>query len=115
MLKLSNSNGDIMVYDSVIAQIVGNAATSCFGVVGMASRNTTDDIVSLLRWDNIEKGVKVTCVGNEIKIELHIIVTYGVNIPAITQSIMHKVSYSVEEITGFKVIDVEVYIDSIKI
>lgn len=115
MLRLSNTCGDIIVYDNVIAHIVGNAATSCFGVVGMASRNAGDDIVSLLRWDNVDKGVKVTSAGNEIMIELHIIVTYGVNIPVITESIIHKVSYSVEEITGFKVSQVDVFIDSIKV
>ena len=115
MLKFENPKGEIMVYDTVIAQIVGNAATSCFGVVGMASRNAADNIVSLLKWENIEKGVKVICSGDEIKIELHIVVTYGVNIPAITESIIHKVEYSVEEFTGFKVSSVEICVDSLKV
>lgn len=40
-------------------------------------------------------------------------VTYGINIPAITESIVHKIAYSVETATGFKVRDVKVFVDSV--
>ena len=47
-------------------------------------------------------------------IDLHIVVTYGVNIAAITKSIVHKVRYVVEDVTGFGVKKVNVYVDSLK-
>ena len=43
--------------------------------------------------------------------DIHIAVTYGINISAIVQSIIHNVRYKVEDCTGFKVARVNVYVD----
>jgi len=45
---------------------------------------------------------------------MHIVVSYGININAITQSITHNVSYAVETATGFNVKKINVYVDAIK-
>jgi uncharacterized alkaline shock family protein YloU len=58
--------------------------------------------------------VQVRVSGKRLVIDLHIIVAYGVNISAITQSIVHKVSYTVEEATGFEVARVNVFVDGIQ-
>ena len=42
-------------------------------------------------------------IGGRLSIELHIVVTYGVNIAAIVKSIVNKVRYTVEEATGLEV------------
>lgn len=115
MLKYNNIYGEIIVGIEAVAAIVGNAVTNSFGVAGMAFKNTADGIVSLLKWENIEKGVNVTCEENETIIDIHIVVTYGVNILAITESITHNVRYAVESVTGFKVKTINVFIDSIKV
>lgn len=114
MLKFNNTYGEINIVPEAVAAIVGSTTTKCFGVAGMAFKNTSDGLVSLLKWENIEKGVNVTCDGNEIVIDIHIIVTYGVNIVAISESITNNVRYAVEIATGFKVKLINVYIDSIK-
>ena len=114
MLKYENQLGTILVTPEAVATIAGCAATKSFGVAGMAFKNTTDGIVSLLKWDNVEKGVNIITEDNSIIIELHIVVTFGVNIGAITQSITHNVIYAVEKSTGFKVRTVNVFVDSIK-
>jgi uncharacterized alkaline shock family protein YloU len=46
-------------------------------------------------------------------IELHIKVTYGLNIAAIVRSITHKVKYAVEDATTLKVERIDVYVDDI--
>ncbi|MPN05269.1 hypothetical protein SDC9_152519 [bioreactor metagenome] len=46
--------------------------------------------------------------------DLHIIVTYGLNINAVVQSINQKVQYTVEEATGLEVKKVNVFVDSMK-
>ena len=115
MLKYDNNYGEILISAETVACVVGNAVTNSFGVAGMAFKNATDGIVSLLKWENIEKGVNVTCEGNETNIDIHIVVTYGVNILAITESITHNVRYAVETATGFRVKAINVFIDSIKV
>ncbi|MBR4949149.1 MAG: Asp23/Gls24 family envelope stress response protein [Clostridia bacterium] len=115
MIKLDNQKGTLIISDEVFANVVGYAATSCYGVAGMASRNTTDGIMSLIKKENLVKGVKVVCEDDELIIEMHIVVLYGINIPAITESIIHKVSYVVEDATGFKVRDIHVFVDYVKV
>ena len=114
MLKINSTNGDIYVAASVLARVVGYEATACFGVVGMAARNTADSVVSLLSRDNMEKGVNVRYDNNKLVIDLHVILSHGVNIPAISQAIEEKVSYSVEKFIGVPVEQVNIFVDSIK-
>ena len=114
MLKINGINGDTYLSDSVIARLIGYEATACFGVVGMAARNTTDSVVSLLSRDNMEKGVNVRYENDELNVDLHIIISHGVNIPAISQAIEEKVCYSVEKFTGIHVHKVQIFVDSIK-
>ena len=50
-----------------------------------------------------------------VSIELHIIVDNGVNLTAVSRSIMSEVRYMVERITGTKVKSVDVCVDSMVI
>ena len=49
MIELKNEKGSVFVSDTALSSITGAAATSCFGVKGMAYRSMTDGIVHLLR------------------------------------------------------------------
>ena len=113
MIELKNKKGGIFVSDTALSGITGAAATSCFGVKGMAYRSMTDGIVHLLRREAMSKGVHITQhEDNEISIELHIIVEHGVNIAAVCQAIIGQVRYLVTENTGAAVRDVNVCVDS---
>lgn len=114
-IKTENENGAIIMSTSVIARIAGKVAASCYGVVGMAYRNASDNIASLLGWDTITKGIHVSTEDDKIAIELHIIVEYGVNIKVISDSIIGSVRYSVESMTGFKVGKVTVNVEGIRV
>ena len=52
-------------------------------------------------------------INEDLIIELHISVSYGVNISAIVESIVNKVRYTVEEATDLKVSKVNVHIDAL--
>ncbi|MDP4152147.1 MAG: Asp23/Gls24 family envelope stress response protein [Bacillota bacterium] len=114
MVRIENKTGNVIISSEAFGEIVGLAATSCYGVVGMANKSATEGIVSLLKKENYEKGVKVTFCENLLEIDLHIVVLYGVNIPAIIESIVHKVQYCVEDLTGFAVSRVTVFVDDMK-
>ena len=113
MVKIEQSNGTISITNEVFTNLAGDAATSCFGVKGMAYRSMTDGLVHLLRREAMSKGVNVIYNEDEsISIELHIIVENGVNIPAVCRSIMNEVRYVVNKNTGAKVRAVDVFVDS---
>ena len=61
-----------------------------------------------------DQGVRVQKVAAGLVIELHIIMTYGLNINAICQSITNKVKYTVEEATGMEVAKIKVFVDGMK-
>ena len=114
MIKLKNHNGEITVSENVFATVVGTVINNCFGVVGMAAVNAKDGLVSLLKKENYHRGVKVSATNGELLLELHIIVAYGVNLSAISRSIVNETKYAVEKKTGFKVRKVTVCIDAMK-
>jgi uncharacterized alkaline shock family protein YloU len=116
MLKIENQYGTIEFSNDVLANIVGNAAASCYGVADMAKKSAGEGLVSLIKKNNLDKGVKVTSEEDgALTIDLHIVVTYGVNIKAISESIINKVKYSIEEITGLEVRKINVYVDTMKV
>ncbi len=113
MIKLDNERGSICISSEVITWLAGDAATRCFGVKGMASRVKESGLVQLLRRESMTKGVNV--IANDdgsITIELHIVVDHGVNLAALSNSIMSEVNYKVSSATGIPVRQVDVYIDS---
>ena len=115
-MKLQTEKGSITIGSDVFTNITGAAATNCFGVKGMAVRSKTDGLVHLLRRESMAKGVKVRFNEDDtVSIELHIIVDNGVNLTAVSRSIMSEVRYMVERITGTKVKSVDVCVDSMVI
>ncbi|MBE6911895.1 MAG: Asp23/Gls24 family envelope stress response protein [Ruminococcaceae bacterium] len=112
-MKIKNDMGIIEITNEVFTVLAGDAATKCFGVRGMAHKNMKDGIVSLLKRENMSKGVKVTFDGTDVNIDVHIIVDHGVNITAISESIINEVRYNVERITRVPVGKVNVKVDAI--
>ncbi len=113
MLKLKNDRGTVMIDDNVIAGITSIVASNCFGIAEMTAKNMTEQLRAFLKKDRKDKGVHVSCENNRVRIDVHIAVMYGVNIPAITESIAHKITYSVSEYLGFPVEKVNVFVDSV--
>ena len=61
----------------------------------------------------VDTGIKVYATGDIVNVELHIVVTYGMNINAIAASITEKVKYAVKETAGITVNKVTIKIDEI--
>ena len=116
MVRHENANGSVNVSTNVYTEIVGTAATNCFGVKGMAARSLTDGVYHLLRKESVSKGVKVEFHEDDtISIDLHVMVGDGVNLTAVGNAIIEEVRYMVTKCTGTQVRAVNVYIDSITI
>ena len=112
-VKKINSLGEIVISNEVIAKISGMAATRCYGVVGMT--DPKGKLYNLLLGDSITKGVSISTKDESLVIDLHIMVEYGVNISAISESIIKNVKYSVESMTGCMVGGVNVFVDSTRV
>ena len=115
-MKLQTEKGEVRISSEVFTNITGMAATNCYGVKGMAVRSTKDGLVHLLRRESMGKGVKVIFHADAtVSVELHIIVDNGVNLMAVSRSIMSEVRYNVSRIAGVEVKSVDVCVDSMVI
>ena len=114
MVNIINENGRISITNEVFTNLAGDAATSCFGVKGMAGRSREGGPLQLLRRESMSKGVEVHYNDDgSVSLELHIGVDHGVNISAVSRSIMKEVSYKLSKSTGVAVRSVDVFIDTI--
>ena len=114
MVNISNEKGRISITSEVLTYLAGDAATSCFGVKGMAGRSKEGGALQLLRRESMSKGVEVHFNDDgSVSLELHIGVDQGVNISAVSRSIMNEVRYKLSPATGVPVKSVDVFVDTI--
>lgn len=115
MIQIENHLGTIGISENYFTKLIGSTVTSCFGVAGTVNSSPIQGIRSLIqkKKDFVDKGVAVRSEDGALVVDLHIVVLYGINISAISQSIINKVQYTVEEATGLTVKKINVYVDDI--
>lgn len=116
-VKINTKDGRIAITDDAIATVVGGAATSVFGVVGMASQAAVkDNMQTLLRKENYTKGVVIeTDQNGNVIVDVYTIISYGVKISEVSHNIQERVTFNLENQLGIQVGAVNVYIQNIKI
>ena len=113
---LETKAGTITYTDEYIATLAGIAATECYGVVGMAAQKMTDGIVTLLKGENLKRGIKVnTDKSNALTIDLFVIVEYGISIAEVCKTIVQTVRYKLESMTGVKVRRVNISVEGVRV
>ena len=117
---IMNTNlGNVQIDKEVIAKYAGSSAVECFGIVGMATVSVIsvkDGFAKLLKRESLTHGVEVTITSeNKITIDLHIIVSYGVSISAVTDNLISNVKYKVEESAGLPVERICVYVEGVRV
>lgn len=114
MIAYETRLGKIDISSAYLSKLIGNEVISCFGVVGMVpSGNRQKIFEKISKTYQPDMGIKVTGNASAISVELHIVVTYGMNINAIAASITEKVKYVVKETAGITVSKVTIKIDGI--
>ncbi len=107
--------GKIMIANEVIAQYAGSVAVECFGIVGMAGVSVKDGLVRLLKKDSITRGISVTLDNNQLVLDFHVIVSYGVSILAVADNLISNVKYKVEEFAGIEIKKINIYVDGVRV
>ncbi len=107
--------GSLHVANEVLADIVGNAALECYGVVGMAAPNVADGIVKTLPKSRLRRGVVVKPTDTGIKVELYVIIEYGTNISTVSQNLVDQVTFALKEYARVAIDSVVVHVQDIKV
>lgn len=107
--------GNVSIDTEVIAKYAGSVAVECFGIVGMASLNVKEGIWKLLKMDSITHGIDVKVEDNELFLDFHVIVAFGISIHAVTENLISNVKYKVEEFTGLKISKINIYVEGVRV
>lgn len=109
-----NSLGELKITDDVIAIIAGLAAVEVRGVYSM-SGGLTGGIAEALGIRNLSKGIKVESKDEKVYIKIYIIAEFGARIPEVAWNIQEKVKKTVERMTGMKVMEANIHVQSVNI
>lgn len=112
---LNEEEDNINISDEVVTTIAGIAIADIDGVAEMAGgiAGSLSEVLSGKK--NLSKGIKAEIDGNNVKIDVNIIVNYGVRIPDVAFDIQNKVKNNVENMTGLRVEEVNVHVQGVNI
>ncbi|HET7579606.1 MAG TPA: Asp23/Gls24 family envelope stress response protein [Bacillales bacterium] len=115
-IEVKTRYGSIDISNDVLATISGGAAIDCYGIVGMASRKQIKDgLTELLGKDNFSRGVVVRQNGEEVHIDMFIIVSYGTKISEVAHNVQTKVKYTLDQMLGLAVDSVNIYVQGVRV
>ena len=109
--SVASTLGRITIAGEAIAQIAGRAAAESYGVVGMASRGR---VPKLLGRDRPSQGIVVHGSDQGLRLDVHVVVEYGLNLAEVASTVRSRVGYEVGRLTGLPVASVEVHVDDVR-
>ena len=113
VLESETAENTIKISDDVVSIIAGKAVSEVEGVSSMAGGFAGGITEVLSGKKNFSKGIKVDATETEAKIDVNIIVEYGTRIPDVAFEIQNRVKKAVENMTGLKVLEVNVHVQGV--
>ena len=107
-------DSSVVISEEVVSVIAGVAVSEVSGVVDTAGGFAGGLTEVLSGKKKLSKGIKVEVGEKETKIDVNIIVEYGIRIPDIAFEIQSKVKKSVKEMTGLDVLAVNVHVQGVR-
>lgn len=115
-IERNNNKGNVSITMDAIASIAGNAATECYGVVGLVPKTGfRATVAELLRIENYKKGVFARETKNGVEVEMYLLVAYGLKITEVVSEVQKKVKYVLEKTLDIKFKSINVFVKGIKI
>ncbi len=112
-IAISTEKNEIKIANDVVAVIAGVAVSEVPGVSEMAGGFAGGITEVLSGKKNLAKGIKVEVGEKDAKIDVNIIVEYGVRIPDVAFEIQNRVKKAVETMTGLNVLEVNVHVQGV--
>ena len=112
-IAISTETNEIKIANDVVAVIAGVAVSEVSGVAEMAGGFAGGITEVLSGKKNLAKGIKVEVGEKDTKIDVNIIVEYGVRIPDVAFEIQNRVKKAVETMTGLNVLEVNVHVQGV--
>lgn len=108
-------SGNLHVSNDVLADLAGNAATACYGVVGMAAPSLQDGIAKILPANRLRRGIVVSAAEHGVHVDLYVVIEYGTNINTVSRNLIDNVTYVLTEFAQVPLDGVDVHVQGIKV
>ena len=105
--------GRIEVLPNAIHSIAVQAATSCYGVLGIASPRLHNGQAILLPPQRSRQGVRIHRINDQLIIDIYVVLEYGLRISEIAHNIMRTVKFTTEKMLGIPVAQVNVNVQGL--
>lgn len=114
MGKETTTLGTIHISPNALATIAYHATLTSYGVVDLAPKDLAEGIATTLTKEPAH-GVAVHYNGEEIDIDVHIIIEYGTRITSVAASVANAVRYQVEKALGLPVHNVNIHVQGLHV
>jgi uncharacterized alkaline shock family protein YloU len=103
------SLGGIHISPNAIASVAYHATLESYGVVGVAPKNLAEGLVQTITRE-AARGVSVRYDGENLDIDIYIIVQHGTRINSVADSVANTVKFHVEKALGMPVHAINVHV-----
>lgn len=107
--------GKLHVANDVLADMVGHAALECYGVVGMVAPNAADGISKILPPSRLRRGITIDTTDAGVRVDLYVVVEYGVNINVVSKNLTDTVSFVLKEQARVPIDTIEVHVQDVRV
>jgi uncharacterized alkaline shock family protein YloU len=105
--------GKIEVLPNAIHSIAVRATSECYGVVSIAAPRLHNGQAVPLEAEQINQGVQVRIVDDQIILDVYVVLEYGLRISEIAHNIMSGVKFAIEKMLGVPVTRVNVNVQGL--
>ena len=110
----TTSLGGIHISPNAVAAIAYHATLQSYGVVGLAPKNFAEGLAQTITKEPA-RGVSVRYDGENIDIDIYIIVEHGTRINSVADSVANTVKFHVEKALGLPVHEVNVHVVGLRV
>ena len=109
MTSTSNGFGKIEIAPEVIEVIAGIATSEVEGVTSMRG-NFAAGVVEKLGRKNPGKGVRVELAEEGIKVDVYVLMKFGVSIPTVAQEVQDNIRQALLTMTALEVAEINIHV-----
>jgi uncharacterized alkaline shock family protein YloU len=110
----TTSLGGIHISPSAVAAIAYHATLQSYGVVGLAPKNIAEGLAQTITHEPA-RGISVRYDGENIDIDIYIIVEYGTRINSVADSVANTVKFNVEKALGMPIHEINVHVAGMRV
>jgi uncharacterized alkaline shock family protein YloU len=110
----TTSLGSIHISPAAVAAIAYHATLQSYGVVGLAPKNIAEGLALTITHEPA-KGISVRYDGENIDIDIYVIIEYGTRINSVVDSVANTVRFHVEKALGMPIHEINVHVAGLRV